>query len=569
MTTLAADFSQSSAEKTRTRVRKHQVHHYIPQFILRYWVQRQVTRERQARYRKLFAFYFMQSSQTTCSSLCRKNGKKPPPIIEEYISTHDFSTSTTKYNSINIRDVYCALDYYRDSESPEVHPYHVERALSVVECSAAPIITKLHNTATSGQTYVTLDHLKLDVLHKFLFLCLCRTERGYREQFFGIEMRSGASDFSSATSEARAELELHRFCARHKLGSVRAAWLRSLAFISELPANQISASQDILPSFASAFGYQYERSVMVFYVAPASAEFILSENSLGVPDDLVPGHHDYLTPIARSYPLTPKLAVVFYPINYGFVTDRLHHLLSLPQPASKSVAIDNQQIFRIYQLDSLQVAHINALTLSRRDDIFVFKSEQQLWRSILGRSLTLRDVVAPNASLESNSSWERKHDASSATYNPFSVIWTLIIWVLSTTLWIIAAMIILPIQLLLFIIRSLVLLVVFTATLVFQIVRWIAYVGLQCAIFIFVVAVFILVIVTMGILAGYAISLSVVASGALVILGTIVLELNEQISPETAEMVRTSTTVYAGRTVNMTMDLTYDGIRYMTEFIVW
>ncbi|KAH8100767.1 hypothetical protein BXZ70DRAFT_935740 [Cristinia sonorae] len=246
-----------SASVTGRRQLKTEYHHYVPQFMLKKWA-------------VPFVPPPASPSPRSPGKKGKGRGRKNTRSNESCINTYDTDTDTIRIGTPVAR-AFGASDMYKDHSDAE-NVYRIEELFSKLESQTALVLRKL-DLAISGPdtatTAVSLTRKEVNTLRKFLFLLSYRTDHHAR-QF--LEER-----FDAATAQ-----EVETFRQRHNLKDSYAVYLFNLRNFLLSEHWEISDDEKILKSDRDSYKTSKDSMQLAFYVVPDDAEFIITNNGLGL-----------------------------------------------------------------------------------------------------------------------------------------------------------------------------------------------------------------------------------------------------------------------------------------------
>lgn len=200
------------------------------------------------------------------------------------------------------------VDLYKDDEDP-TDVDRIEKAFSKLESNAARIFQILDDAEKRGRSSVQLDRSQLNCLRKFLFLI------HYRNGVHARQFIEGHFDLLSANM-------VEEYRVKYNLPNTRAVWLRNVALLLEDEHWEAPADDRLLWTTRMDYKTEALNMQLGLYRAPPGAEFVLTENGLGLAEGASTPQsamHNMMFPdaprasyftLTQSFPITPKLVIV-------------------------------------------------------------------------------------------------------------------------------------------------------------------------------------------------------------------------------------------------------------------
>lgn len=225
------------------------------------------------------------------------------------INSYNIASDALHMGTTDLGKTFGIVDMYKDSaDSTDV--YRVEKAFSKLENDAACVLRILDDAEKRSRSSVELVRSQLNTLRKFLFLIHYRN---------GVHARQYIDGRFDSVSAAMVE----RYRSEHGLADARAVWLRNVALLLEDEHWEAPTDERLMWTTRTDYKHEAWNMQLGLYRAPPGAEFVLTENGLGlaegatsplssVIDSLLPGANQapsYFT-MTQSFPVTPKLVVI-------------------------------------------------------------------------------------------------------------------------------------------------------------------------------------------------------------------------------------------------------------------
>ncbi|TFY67034.1 hypothetical protein EVJ58_g1896 [Rhodofomes roseus] len=294
--------------------RSGQLHHYLPRFIARGWLQevKKVT-----------------SVGKKSNGGRNKGRQRPQEYKQELINSYDIQSDELHLGTTDLGKTFGIVDMYKDHDADLTDAYRVEKAFAKLEGDVARIFRVLEAAEHRGRSSVELVRSDLNILRKFLFLTFYRNGNHSR-QF--IE-----NHFDPNTAKMVEEYRV-----QNGLADSRAVWLRQLSLLLEDEHWEVAHDERLL--WTARVDYKYDAWDMKtgLYRAPPDTEFILTEDGLGLGEGrATPMHamHDMLSPgapspsyvvLTQTFPITPKLVIILRSKLMGFYTSFFHDVAQTP-----------------------------------------------------------------------------------------------------------------------------------------------------------------------------------------------------------------------------------------------
>ena len=238
----------------------------------------------------------------------RKKGGRAREYKEELINTYDIVADSLHMRTTDLGKTFGVVDLYKDDEDP-TDVDRIEKAFSKLESNAARVFQILDDAEKRGRSSVELDRSQLNCLRKFLFLI------HYRNGVHARQFIEGHFDPLSANM-------VEEYRVKYNLPNTRAVWLRNVALLLEDEHWEAPADDRLLWTTRMDYKMEALNMQLGLYRAPPGAEFVLTENGLGLAEGASTPQsamHNMMFPdaprasyvtLTQSFPITPKLVIV-------------------------------------------------------------------------------------------------------------------------------------------------------------------------------------------------------------------------------------------------------------------